>query len=1036
MACSSRSIQIILCIVCVLFLSIISQIALALPNYDIRIAGYSFDPKKLDKVGPSTLRLSEEERIAYRTTTNYYLVQLIEPINRESRQHLQVTYGLYLREYVPQLAYIEHLKPDIVKRLGTDNLVRAIVPFEPAFKISPMIGKTRFRTQERKAVKGLLLRAVLFADAEPSKVVDRLKSHDVSNILVMDDRMIGGTARIQFTLNEADQLPDIARFPKVRWIEEVTEIIDDNTGAAGTLQSGAAGTPSVWNRGLHGENQIIGIIDSAPPDINHCFFRDPVNNTPSLAHRKILDIRNASGSAAGGHGTFTSGNAAGDDFNNPGAHARRGGAWAIRLVAGNNRDLSSTTLLAELTAAAVFGAVIHTNSWHDNTAGAGNPANYNQNAADVDMFIWNNEDHMVLGSMGNNGEEQGPPGTAKNAIGVNATRADPNEMNLGDGNPGPTADGRRKPDVAAPGCNIQSATVNTTCTTGPRANCATSYATPHTAAALVLIRQYFREGFYPGGIINPANARTPSGALLKAALVNSAIDMTGIPGYPSNGEGWGVLRLEDVLYFPGDARELRVWDFRNANGLTTGETRTHLIAIEGNTVPLKITLVWTEPPGTAGALNPIVNNLDLAVTSPDGTQTFLGNVFNGGVSNMGGTADNVNNVEQVLVNSPAIGTWEVNVTGTAVNVGNPDQGYALVVTAGMAEPQVQIPGNVIFGDVCVGATDMATLDVCNTGKADLVVDAIVSSNASFSANAPSGGYPVHINPYFCFPFQVAFSPIATGPQSAILTVIGNDPDSASVSVNVSGNGTETDIRVNGSTDFGVVSAWSPGEKVVSVCNTGDCELSINSAVIDCTEFTLVNNPFPATIVAGTCMDLTIRFTPSVPGPKTCELTVMSNDPDTPAVVRTLTARTPPYFSLHAGVVDPSGTLGNTTDEGPTLNLDFMNPIDPNWAWDVRLGFSRFDGQTGQDDIDFWTLGANIKYTFNPTSPVRFFLNGGAGLYYFDPGDLEGGVNGGAGLGIPISSRFALEATYNYHTTFTGSPTLRLNQYQLGLLISF
>ena len=63
-----------------------------------------------------------------------------------------------------------------------------------------------------------------------------------------------------------------------------------------------------------------------------------------------------------------------------------------------------------------MGATIHTNSWHDDTAGAGNPATYNQTAADVDTFTWNNEDHLVLGSAGNNGEEQGPPGTAKNAI--------------------------------------------------------------------------------------------------------------------------------------------------------------------------------------------------------------------------------------------------------------------------------------------------------------------------------------------------------------------------------------------------------------------------------------------------------------------------------------------------------------------------------------------------------------------------------------------------------------------------------------------
>ena len=194
-----------------------------------------------------------------------------------------------------------------------------------------------------------------------------------------------------------------------------------------------------------------------------------MNNTPGLAHRKILQIRNASGTAAGGHATFTSGCAAGDDFSNPGTAARRGGAWAARLVCGNNNDIPGiNSMLSELNAAASMGAVVHTNSWHDNTAGAGNPATYNQTAADVDTFTWNNEDHLVLGSAGNNGEEQGPPGTSKNAICVGASQADPNEMNFGDGNAGPTADGRRKPDLMAPGCGIQSATVSTACGTGPR----------------------------------------------------------------------------------------------------------------------------------------------------------------------------------------------------------------------------------------------------------------------------------------------------------------------------------------------------------------------------------------------------------------------------------------------------------------------------------------------------------------------------------------------------------------------------------------
>ena len=116
--------------------------------------------------------------------------------------------------------------------------------------------------------------------------------------------------------------------------------------------------------------------------------------------------------------------------------------------------------------------------------------------------------------------------------------------------------------------------------------------------------------------------------------------------------------------------------------MTAGITNTYNIDISSNAQPLKITLVWTEPPGSVNSSNPVVNNLDLRVAAPDGS-TFLGNVFSGGFSTTGGTQDNLNNVETVLVNSPQSGNWVIQVIGTAVNVGNPGQGYALVATADM-----------------------------------------------------------------------------------------------------------------------------------------------------------------------------------------------------------------------------------------------------------------------------------------------------------------------------------------------------------------
>ena len=65
-----------------------------------------------------------------------------------------------------------------------------------------------------------------------------------------------------------------------------------------------------------------------------------------------------------------------------------------------------------------------------------------------------------------------------------------------------------------------------------------------------------------------------------------------------------------------------------------------------------------------------------------------------------------------------------------------------------------------------------------------------------------------------------------------------------------------------------------------------------------------------------------------------------------------------------------------------------------------------------------------------------FVNGGGGLYDLDPGDLEGGYNLGVGLARVVGSTLTLEATYNRHSTFTASPDLEYNQFQVGLLFSF
>jgi hypothetical protein len=122
---------------------------------------------------------------------------------------------------------------------------------------------------------------------------------------------------------------------------------------------------------------------------------------------------------------------------------------------------------------------------------------------------------------------------------------------------GPTADGRLKPDIIAPGWSVVSSEGGATCSVKKMRG--TSMATPIASGAALAIREYFMQGHYPTGTKNSKNAFIPSGALLKAMMIHSAQPMsstvnnngavTPISGNPSFYSGFGRIQLDKVCTF-------------------------------------------------------------------------------------------------------------------------------------------------------------------------------------------------------------------------------------------------------------------------------------------------------------------------------------------------------------------------------------------------------------------------------------------------------------------------------------------------------
>jgi len=467
----------------------------------------------------------------------------------------------------------------------------------------------------------------------------------------------------------------------VRSIEPPGRIELRNNTTGWVIQSNVEESTTVWKQGLTGNGEIIGLIDTLP-DITSCFFRDPSLPLPDRQHRKLVNYRSAGAPFFGSHGTHVLGTAVGAMIS--GDLDGSGIAYGARATVSNVSDLdaigsSNRSLTDYLIAAHADGARIHSNSWGDESTAA-----YTSWCVDVDAFARSFEEDLVIFAATNRPAIRSPE-NAKNVLAVASSYQAPQQAQVVGSGRGPTPDGRLKPDLIAPGYRIQSAALALPASCELEAMSGNSMAAPAIAGAAALARQYFREGFYPLGK-RGNRPLLPSGALLKALLINSGNDMDSAPGYPNSTEGWGRLVLDDALAFANDRRRLWIADVRHQDGLLMNEETVYEIEVASEDEPLKITLAYMDLPGSPLAIDPVVHDLDLLVSGPAGA--FFGNRMHDGVSVPGGQPDEKNNVEAVIIPQPPSGRYTITVKASWVS--SERQGYGLVATGDIAVPPPEL----------------------------------------------------------------------------------------------------------------------------------------------------------------------------------------------------------------------------------------------------------------------------------------------------------------------------------------------------------
>lgn len=292
---------------------------------------------------------------------------------------------------------------------------------------------------------------------------------------------------------------------------------------------------------------------------------------------------------------------------------------------------------------------------------------YNAYAEATDVLALKHKDVLHVFAAGNDGLINCAPypagfgtvvgayQTAKNCLVV--TSIDKRYNNAVDGGRGPIRDGRLKPEITAVGVDVRSTNrVDSYYVSG-----GTSMASPGVAGGAALLTERYKQ---INGAVNPR------ADVLKALLMNGATDI-GNPG-PDYRYGFGFMNLPRSLIMLENNRVI-------TNSVAHGNQQVHSITIPPNTAQLKVMLYWHDAVASTLASKQLVNDLDLVLSTPSSAQhrplildptpdKILNNALEG--------VDRLNNVEQIVVNNPATGTYTVIVNG--FNVPSPQQDYVLV----------------------------------------------------------------------------------------------------------------------------------------------------------------------------------------------------------------------------------------------------------------------------------------------------------------------------------------------------------------------
>ena len=704
----------------------------------VKLGYYTMDVTKGEpKLNPDFL-IKETKGAA-----DYYII-VFEGGMKDSYKNTIEGYGAQIEWPLKNSAVLAKVDYAGIEEIKNLSFVSWVSPYHPAYKFNPNWIGNKAGDKKALAVK-------LHKTADLDEVIAMLNNMGIEITEMPGEKSVYKIIGINATFAEA---AEIAKATGVFTINSTFKVYAHNDNGRSIMMEGST-TPAdtaLWEHGIYGAGEILNVTDSGITTGHYAFYDASVSiNTWGLypTHRKIIGyyvsipgyedtIEFGDHNYQDYHGTHTSGTTSGNDAGLA-ASPYDGIAKDAKIFfmdCGNSVDdflWIPLDLYGMMDTQYTYGAKITSNSYggyNDTLAGA-----YMDNSQAIDAFTWDHKDFTVFYSAGNDGSGSqtiSPAPSAKNVVSVGShSESSPNTVSNFSSR-GPTEDGRWGVTICAPGETVMSADGGTSGAGSDYVNMqGTSMACPFAAGATVLIRDWLKQGFYPTGTAQAANAvANPSSALLRALLMNSAEDMG--QSVPNTNIGFGRVDLYNVC-FMNDVSPKAIAFHDAQDGLLEGEFVEYQFNITDGATDLKVTLVWTDYPYPLVGYNNqmqdsvLMNDLDLILVSPSATTYDLNDILNP--------------MEQHVIATPETGVWTVRVNASQILVS--PQPYALVVTYDVNNA---FNGNVTFDKAVYSAIDSTiTVSVADNsgglgGSVDVLLYTMVGDSETVTCSGTSGLY--------------------------------------------------------------------------------------------------------------------------------------------------------------------------------------------------------------------------------------------------------------------------------------------------------